>query len=59
MSFQKFRYRIFTIYSSNQYETPKINEKEAIIGIDLGITNYFVAIFKHNISNIIVDKSGI
>ena len=53
MSFQKFKYIIY------ENETPKINEKEAIIGIDLGITNYFIAIFKHNISNIIVDKSGI
>ena len=52
MSFQKFKYIIY------ENETPKINEKEPIIKIDLVTTNYFVVIFKHNISNIIVDKSG-
>ena len=39
-------------------ERAKINEEEPIIGIDLGTTYCCVAIFKNNIPQIIVNKSG-
>ena len=57
-SFRNITIQSSKTFSSNQDETPKINEEEPIIGIDLGTTYCCVAIFKNNIPQIIVNKSG-
>ena len=43
-SFRNITIQSSKIFSSNQDETPKINEEEPIIGIDLGTTYCCVAI---------------